>query len=74
MNLKKNIFQEQNRSLLVLPFETVLRKTYKLLGCQPYGFKSDLNVLFEKPGESDNLVVEVPKEEVFERYEESDWN
>lgn len=74
MNLKKNVFQEQNRSLLVLPFETVLRKTYKLLGCQPYGFKSGLNVLFEKPGESDNLVVEVPKEEVFERYEESDWN
>ena len=55
-------------SSLVLPIETALRKTYRLFGCQPYGFKTGLNVFYEKPGESGNLVEEVSEKEVMERY------
>ena len=47
--------------------DTVLRRTYKLLGCQPYGFKRDTTISYEKPEESSDEVVEVSQEETEER-------
>lgn len=45
----------------------MLRRTYKLLGCQPYGFKCDTTIFYEKLEESSDEIVEVSQEEVEER-------